>query len=90
MMNVVAVEDFSQPSFMVGDIDDIKKESNEIRSGTMSRIDEMKREIALLIAEYDEDSNSDDYETNDLDQDSMTFEDNERLSDSVRIIKLKN
>lgn len=66
------------------DIDDLKRESDEIRSGTLDRISEMKRDIAILIAEYDVESacleniNSD------------TNSNQTPLSESVRQIKLRS
>lgn len=65
------------------DIDNIKKESDEIRSGTLNRINEMKRDIAILIAEYDGSECPEN--VNDDTKPSQT-----PLSESVRRIKLRS
>ena len=50
-MNSAVVRSFVNKS--VGNIEEVKRESNDLRNGTMSRIDKMKRDIALIISEYD-------------------------------------
>ena len=63
-------------------IDDIVQEAEIVRNGTQNRMDEMRREISLLIAEYDSEKNSSDGSAKD-----GGFE---PLSNSVRLVKLKN
>ncbi len=63
-------------------IDDIVQEAEIVRNGTQNRMDEMRREISLLIAEYDSEKNSSDGSARD-----GGFE---PLSNSVRLVKLKN
>lgn len=71
----------------MGSIDEIRHESDVLRNGTLCRIDEMKREIELLIAEYDE---SHDEEIGYTPITKVTGDDFEPLANSVRVIKLKN
>lgn len=73
--------------FVFGKIDDIKKESDEIRNGTMDKINEMERDIALIIAEYDDDvAKSADIDKKKFVSDTVK---EARLSDSVRMIKIR-
>ncbi len=71
----------------MGSIDEIRHESDILRNGTLCRIDEMKREIELLIAEYD---GSLDDEMAYTPITKVTGDDFEPLANSVRVIKLKN
>ena len=74
--------------FILGSIDEIKKESDEIRNGTMDKISEMERDIALIIAEYDDDV----AKSPDIDKKKYIsgIGEEARLSDSVRMIKIRN
>lgn len=69
-------------------IDEIIKESNELRSGTLSKINELEHDIALIIAEYDDDI----VKSADIDKEKylMSLKESEGLSSSVRMIKIKN
>lgn len=60
--------------------DEIRSSTAFLREETDNRIDEMKKEIALLIAEYDEE--------NDTSWGRSLHK--EPLSDSIRMIKIKN
>ncbi|MCI5892550.1 MAG: hypothetical protein MRZ66_04010 [Clostridiales bacterium] len=74
--------------FVFGDINDIKKESDEIRNGTLNKINELERDIALIIAEYDDSI----AESANIDKTKYVkgSRDESRLSDSVRMIKIRN
>ncbi len=73
---------------VLGDINSIIKESDEIRNGTMNKINELERDIALIIAEYDDDI----VKSADIDKEKYIscLKDSEELSNSVRMIKIKN
>lgn len=84
-MNSAVLRSFVNKS--VGNIEEVKRESNDLRNGTMSRIDRMKKDIALIISEYDCD---DVYEIQSSCSNKSKSNDFTSLSESVRIIKLKN
>lgn len=71
-------------------VDEIRRESDVLRSGTLNRIDEMKREISMLISEYDEGAAEEREIVNRPNETQVTGDDFEPLSNSVRIIKLKS
>lgn len=84
-MNSAVVRSFVNKS--VGNIEEVKRESNDLRNGTMSRIDKMKRDIALIISEYDCDDVN---EIQSACSNKSKSKDFTSLSESVRLIKLKN
>lgn len=84
-MNSAVVRSFVNKS--VGNIEEVKRESNDLRNGTMSRIDKMKMDIALIISEYDCDEVQEIQSTCANNSKSKDFT---SLSESVRLIKLKN
>ena len=88
-MRAAAVNVFSERRYGRTARDDFRLGSEALRSGTLSRIAEMKREISLLINEFDEKE-----EERELairpNEAKVTGDEFEPLSNSVRIIKLKN
>ena len=88
-MRSIASGIFARRGIRVNTHDEIRRESDALGRGTLSRIAEMKREIALLISEFDEraEEERDIVRANEA---KVTGDDFEPLSNSVRIIKLKN
>ncbi len=71
----------------MGSIDEIKKESDEIRTGTMNEINKLEKDIALIIAEYDDEL----AQSAHIDKSKFKVETSDvNLSDSVRMIKIRN
>lgn len=70
----------------MGSIDEIKKESDEIRTGTMNEINKLEKDIALIIAEYDDEL----AQSAHIDKSKFKGETSDvNLSDSVRMIKIR-
>lgn len=70
----------------MGSIDEIKKESDEIRTGTMNEINKLEKDIALIIAEYDDEL----AQSAHIDKSKFKVETSDvNLSDSVRMIKIR-
>lgn len=69
-------------------IDKIKQESDKLRNGTTAKINELERDIALIIAEYDDEI----AQSAHIDKSKFVSADqssNSNLSDSVRMIKIR-
>ncbi len=89
-MRAAAVNVFSERRYRRTARDDFRLGSEALRSGTLSRIAEMKREISLLINEFDEKAEEERELTIRPNEAKVTGDEFEPLSNSVRIIKLKN
>lgn len=72
--------------YSAGSIDKIKQESDKLRSGTKAKINELERDIALIIAEYDDEI----AQSAHIDKSKFVTDDEaSTLSDSVRMIKIR-
>ncbi len=89
-MRAAVSELFRRRGFDGNAAEDIRRESDALRTGTHSRIAEMKREISLLISEYDDRAEEEQETVVRPNEAKVTGEEFEPLSNSVRIIKLKN
>lgn len=69
------------------ELDAIMKQSSELHSGTSAKISELEHDIALIIAEYDDDITK----SADIDKEKYItkLKNSEGLSESVRMIKIK-
>lgn len=89
-MRAAAVNVFSERRSGRAICEDLRRDPDALRSGTLSRIAEMKREISLLINEFNENTEEERELTIHPNEAKVTSDEFEPLSNSVRIIKLKN
>ena len=89
-MRASAVNVFSERSYRRAARNDLRLNSEALKSDTLSRIAEMRREISLLISEFDEKAEEERELTIRPNEAKVTGDEFEPLSNSVRIIKLKN
>ena len=89
-MRAAAVNVFSERSYRRPARNDLRHDPDALRSGTLSRIAEMKREISLLINEFDKNAEEERAQAIRPNEAKVTGDEFEPLSNSVRIIKLKN
>lgn len=89
-MRASAVNVFSERSYRRSGRSDLRFNSEALKSDTLSRIAEMRRELSLLISEFDEKAEEERELTIRPNEAKVTGDEFEPLSNSVRIIKLKN